>query len=533
MRFAGLHPTNPQRGHAGQTTRRRSILGPIRWLQMAKLRAARPLAWRSPWPERFEVNWQAEASDRSGWVLIAQTFDPEWAGVWVGPGGETHSATVLPAVEGLQAVRVEGFAAGSVDATARIWGKGRAVGSGDLGGGVVGVAWDGIIACQARAATIYRGGKGIVKTGVAIVGASGYGSRELIRILLNHPGAEVRVATSRSGDAPSVAAMHPSLRGRIDLKSELFDADRIAAVASVAFLGLPHTASLAVTPDLRARGVRVIDLSADYRLKSAQVYREWYGHDHTDPTGLASAVYGLPELFRAQIPDANLIANPGCYTSTAILALAPLIATDRIERTGIIVDAYSGISGAGRAAKANLHFPEANENLVAYGVGNHRHTPEIDQVLTDVSRAAHASRPAVEVIFTPHLAPIDRGIHASIYATPLRPETPADLLDLYRAFYAASPLCPGGRPAAGDQGLGVVELHRHSRDGGPGAGGDSRLSRQLDQGGERGRRAELQPDHGLARDDGFALIGTRPAKSSDIALFARHPFIIGALISPP
>jgi len=278
-----------------------------------------------------------------------------------------------------------------------------------------------------------------LKTGVAIVGASGYGSRELIRILLNHPGVSINLATSRSGDAPTVAEMHPSLRGRINLKSEPFDADRVALVASVAFLGLPHTASLAVTPALRERGVRVIDLSADYRLKSAATYAEWYGHPHTDPQGLLEAVYGLPEIAREAIPPANLIANPGCYTSTAILGLAPLIALDRIERSGIIVDAYSGISGAGRLPKANLHFPEANENLVAYGVGNHRHTPEIDQVLTALGQKLNPTSPPVEVIFTPHLAPIDRGIHASIYVEPHRPETEADLMALYRSFYTESP----------------------------------------------------------------------------------------------
>ena len=278
-----------------------------------------------------------------------------------------------------------------------------------------------------------------MKTGVAIVGASGYGSRELIRILLNHPGVDITLATSRSDEAPSVAAMHPSLRGRIDLKSAPFDPDRVAAAATVAFLGLPHTASMAVTPALRERGVRVIDLSADYRLKSAEVYQQWYGHPHTDPHGMLDAVYGLPELFRAAIPAATLIANPGCYTSTAILALAPLIAHDRIERTGIIVDAYSGITGAGRAPKANLHFPEANENLVAYGVGNHRHTPEIDQVLTALGRAPDSTLAPVEVIFTPHLAPVDRGIHASIYARPRDPARPADLVDLYQSFYAACP----------------------------------------------------------------------------------------------
>ena len=273
-----------------------------------------------------------------------------------------------------------------------------------------------------------------MRTGVAIVGASGYGSRELMRILASHPGAEVVMATSRSGESPSVAELHPSLRGRVDLACVPFDADRIASAASFAFLGLPHTASLEATPALRARGVRVIDLSADYRLKDAASYADWYGHAHSDAEGLASAVYGLPELYRSLIPPAGLIANPGCYTSTAILALAPLVAEDRVERRGIVVDAYSGISGAGRTPKPAFHFPEANENLVAYNVGRHRHTPEIDQVLTDVGQRTPAGGP-VEVIFTPHLAPIDRGIHATIYATPKGTAVEHDLLDLYRSFY--------------------------------------------------------------------------------------------------
>ncbi len=290
------------------------------------------------------------------------------------------------------------------------------------------------------------------KTGVAIVGASGYGSRELMRILLGHPGAAIVAATSRSDEAPRVDALHPSLAGRIDLVCEPFDADKIADRAGFAFLGLPHTASLEVTPALRARGVRVIDLSADYRLKDASTYADWYGHAHTDPAGLLAAVYGLPELYRPAIPAVGLIANPGCYTSTAILALAPLVAEDRVERAGIIVDAYSGISGAGRSPKPAFHFPEANENLVAYNVGRHRHTPEIDQVLTDVGRASGPD--PVEVIFTPHLAPIDRGIHATIHAVPKGPAVEHDLLDLYRSFYADSPFVrvvahpPGSKDSA-------------------------------------------------------------------------------------
>ena len=275
-------------------------------------------------------------------------------------------------------------------------------------------------------------------TGVAIVGASGYASRELIRLLLNHPGATVTAATSRQDECPRLDALHPSLAGRTDLACQPFDADRVAEVSSVAFLALPHTASLEVVPALRERGVRVIDLSADYRIKDAQVYADWYGHTHTDAAGLSEAVYGLSELYREAIPAARLIANPGCYTSTSILALAPLIAEDKVERTGVIIDAKSGVSGAGRSPKLGTHFPECNESFSAYSVGRHRHTPEIDQVLTDVGRGTGQGGP-VEVIFTPHLVPMDRGIFATIYATPRGAVSEHDLMDLFRSFYARSP----------------------------------------------------------------------------------------------
>ena len=273
-------------------------------------------------------------------------------------------------------------------------------------------------------------------TGVAIVGASGYAARELIRILLNHPDARITVATSRQDESPRLDALHPSLARRIDLACQPFNADLLAEKAKVAFLGLPHTASLEVVPELRKRGVRVIDLSADYRLTDAQVYSDWYGHTHTDAKGLAEAVYGLPELYRSKIPATGMIANPGCYTSASILALAPLIAENLIERKGIVIDAKSGVSGAGRSPKPETHFPECNESFSAYNVGKHRHTPEIDQVLTDVGR--NEGNP-VEVIFTPHLVPMDRGILATVYATPLGTPVEHDLLELYRSFYAQSP----------------------------------------------------------------------------------------------
>jgi N-acetyl-gamma-glutamyl-phosphate reductase len=271
---------------------------------------------------------------------------------------------------------------------------------------------------------------------VAIVGASGYTALELIKVLLRHPGARITLATSRQEERPRLDALHPSLHGRIDLVCEPFDADRVAGAARVAFLGLPHAASLEIAPRLRRRGVRVIDLSADYRLKDAQVYQDWYAHEHTDVEGLAEAVYGLPELYGDQIRAARLIANPGCYTSTSILALAPLIAEDRIERSGIIIDAKSGVSGAGRTPKPAFHFPECNESFTAYGVGRHRHTPEIEQVLSDVGRATGEP---VDVIFTPHLVPMDRGILATIYAVPKGKAVEHDLIDLYRAFYADCP----------------------------------------------------------------------------------------------
>ena len=275
-------------------------------------------------------------------------------------------------------------------------------------------------------------------TNVAIVGASGYAARELIRLLLNHTGARIRAVTSRQEEMPRLDALHPSLTRRTDLTCEPFDADRIAEAAQVAFLALPHTASLEAAPPLLKRGVRVVDLSADYRLKDAQIYADWYGHKHTDAGGLSEAVYGLPELFRNAIPPARLIANPGCYTSTSILALAPLIAGDKIERTGIIIDAKSGVSGAGRSPKLSTHFPECNENFSAYSVGRHRHTPEIDQVLTEIG-AGKAGASPVEVIFTPHLVPMDRGILATIYATPREAVSEHDLYELYRDFYTDSP----------------------------------------------------------------------------------------------
>jgi N-acetyl-gamma-glutamyl-phosphate reductase len=224
------------------------------------------------------------------------------------------------------------------------------------------------------------------------------------------------------------------LTGRIDLRCEPFHADRLVARGvQCAFSCLPHGASMSTLPALLQRGLRVIDLSADYRLHDPNVYAQWYGASHEDLAHLAQAVYGLPELYGDAIPTAQLLANPGCYPQTGILGLAPLTVGHYIEPRNIIIDSKSGVSGAGRTPKLGTHFPECNESVSAYQVGKHRHTPEIEQVLTDVGGEA------IEVIFTPHLIPMDRGIFSTIYAVPRRPLSEGELLEMYRNYYARSP----------------------------------------------------------------------------------------------
>ncbi len=269
---------------------------------------------------------------------------------------------------------------------------------------------------------------------VAILGGSGYTAAELLKILLRHPEVEIVAVTSRKEETPLVAELHPSLTGRTSLRCEPFNADRLVARGvQCAFGCLPHGASMSTLPALLERGIRVIDLSADYRLRDPNVYAQWYGESHEDLAHLAQAVYGLPELYGDEIPTAPLVANPGCYPQTGILGLAPLVAGHYLEPSGIIIDSKSGVSGAGRTPKLNYHFPECNESVSAYQVGRHRHTPEIEQALSDV-----AGEP-IEVLFTPHLIPMDRGIFSTIYATPRRAVSESQLLELYRAYYARAP----------------------------------------------------------------------------------------------
>ncbi|HMC88086.1 MAG TPA: N-acetyl-gamma-glutamyl-phosphate reductase, partial [Gemmataceae bacterium] len=271
-------------------------------------------------------------------------------------------------------------------------------------------------------------------TKIAILGGSGYTALELLDILLRHPAAEIVAVTSRQEDTPALADLHPRLAGRVDLRCQPLHADRLIARGVVCvFSCLPHGASMAAVPALLQRGVRVIDLSADYRLRDPNVYAQWYGESHHDLAHLAQAVYGLPEIYGEEIPTAQLVANPGCYPQPAILGLAPLVAGKHIDLRSIIVDSKSGVSGAGRTPKLATHFPECNESVSAYNVGQHRHTPEIEQALSDV-----AGEP-VEVVFTPHLVPMNRGIFTTIYATPHRGFSEGQLLELYRTYYARAP----------------------------------------------------------------------------------------------
>ena len=283
------------------------------------------------------------------------------------------------------------------------------------------------------------------RTTVAVHGATGYAARELLTILLRHPGAEVSALTTRRDDAPPVAEVHPSLHGRLDLRCENLSPRELAGRAEVVFLCTPHGASMAVVPELLDAGARVIDLSADYRLDDPAVYRDWYGLEHSDPDRMRETVYGLPEINRRRIPGQRLVANPGCYTSAAILALAPLLDGPFVEPRGIVVDAKSGASGAGRSPKDGTLFCEVNENFRPYACGDHRHQPEMERVLEYAADAGlHGAD--VEILFVPHLVPMDRGILATCYATPTAAAadmTAADLREELRRWYREE---EGGSP---------------------------------------------------------------------------------------
>jgi N-acetyl-gamma-glutamyl-phosphate reductase len=270
-------------------------------------------------------------------------------------------------------------------------------------------------------------------TRVAIIGAAGYTGLELIRILLRHPEVEITALADRLEGQPHVGTIHPSLIGRLDLRLESLTPAEIVARAECVFCCLPHGVSATMVPQLLDGGVKVIDLSADYRLKDPESYAHWYNQKHPDPDRLGKVAYGLPELFREEIRGSRLVANPGCFPTSAILPLAPLLKNGLIEPRGIIIDSKTGVSGAGRTPKLTTHYPECNESVSAYNIGRHRHTPEIDQILSRIAGQT------VEVIFSPHLIPMDRGILTTTYSVPTRELTEEELLQTLREFYKEEP----------------------------------------------------------------------------------------------
>ncbi|HYZ98453.1 MAG TPA: N-acetyl-gamma-glutamyl-phosphate reductase [Acidimicrobiales bacterium] len=273
-------------------------------------------------------------------------------------------------------------------------------------------------------------------TSVGIIGASGFTGVELLRLCHQHPELDLHLATADSQAGSRVADVYPSLAAAYpDLDFEKFDPAACDGL-DLAFLALPHGASQDVVPQIAERVGRIVDLAADFRLADASLYPAWYGAEHTRPDLLGRFAYGLPELFRDEVADAAMVAAPGCYVTASVLALAPLLGAGMVEPTGIVVDAASGVSGAGRTPKATTTFCAVDEDFTAYGLLSHRHTPEIEQAL---SRLAGPDGPA-EVLFTPHLAPMNRGILATCYARPTRSGlTTADVMGTVRAAWAGEP----------------------------------------------------------------------------------------------
>ncbi len=276
---------------------------------------------------------------------------------------------------------------------------------------------------------------------IVIVGATGYTGVELLRLLVAHPQAEIVAVTSRSDAGTPVADLFPSLRGRIGLDFVEPEVDRLAR-CDVVFFATPHGVAHAMAGPLLERGVRVIDLSADFRLRDAQLWARWYGQPHGAPQWLEQAVYGLPELHRDRIRETRLLAVPGCYPTAVSLGLLPLLRAGAVDPADLIADAKSGVSGAGRKAQIGSLHAEVAESFRAYASGGHRHHPEIRQTLED------AAGGPVGLVFQPHLVPMIRGIHATLYARPR--DGQVDVQRLFEDFYRDEPfvdvLPPGSHP---------------------------------------------------------------------------------------
>ncbi len=262
---------------------------------------------------------------------------------------------------------------------------------------------------------------------VGIFGASGYTGAELLRLCAQHSYFEVELATGDTNAGTPVGELYPSLAAAYP-DTVFAEADPAAAEGlDLVFLALPHGASQQLVPDLRKRVGKIVDLAADFRLRDASLYPRWYGEEHAAPQLLEEFVHGIPELYRPQLREADLVAAAGCYVTAAALALAPLVRSGAVSAEGVIVDAASGVSGAGRTLRHTSHFSTVNEDFTAYGLVNHRHTPEIEQAT------------GAQVLFTPHLAPMTRGILATCYARPGAGPGQADPLEVLSSAYEGEP----------------------------------------------------------------------------------------------
>jgi N-acetyl-gamma-glutamyl-phosphate reductase len=268
---------------------------------------------------------------------------------------------------------------------------------------------------------------------IAICGGSGYTGIELLRILSGHPEAAVTAITSEKSAGKKITALFPHLHRYADMSYEPLNKEKLLTKADLFFMALPHGASQEAVNFFFRSGKKVIDLSADYRLSDPKTYEQWYGIPHAYTGTLKKAVFGLPEIYRKKIAKAGLVANPGCYPTSAILGLMPMIRKKLVDVSSIVVDSKSGTSGAGRKADVAVSFCEVNEGFKAYGIGTHRHTPEIEQELSALAGGK------ITVNFTPHLLPLDRGILTTIYARLKRTMSQEEILAIYNRTYAGEP----------------------------------------------------------------------------------------------
>ena len=264
---------------------------------------------------------------------------------------------------------------------------------------------------------------------VGILGATGYAGIETVRLLTKHPEVKITRLVSHSFEGQKISDIYPNLKDILDMECVSLDIDDIASSCDLVFTALPHGVSKEVIPSLYEKGLKIVDLSGDFRYNDAEVYEKWYGEPHPAPEILEKSVYGLCEMYRDKIKQTNLIGNPGCYTTCSILALYPLLKAGVIKTENIIIDAKSGVTGAGRTTKLDYSFSECTENMLAYKVATHRHTSEIEQELSI------AAGQEVVVSFTPHLIPLKRGIYATCYANLAKDVTGEEIEKIYKDFY--------------------------------------------------------------------------------------------------